>query len=253
MPRPHPSPRRRPPRPFLAGAALSVVCGFGQNPGIEFVSLPPGQFQMGCSGSPDDCGPDERPAHPVSIASAFEIGKYEVTQAQWTAVMDGNPSHFQAPGLPVGNISWHAAQEFLARLNRADNSYWYRLPTEAEWEYAARAGGAGPSGGELPAVAWYGANSEGRPHPVGTKLSNRWGLHDMLGNVWEWCADWYGSDYYAESPEADPRGPATGAKRVLRGGSWYRYVWFLRPSARFRARPGARYRHVGMRCARTRR
>ncbi len=208
---------------------------------------------MGCSENQSHCDNDERPAHRVRLSSGFEIGKYEVTQAQWVAVMGSNPSQFQGPALPVESVNWHAAREFVARLNRADGPYLYRLPTEAEWEYAARAGARNQRIGELDDIAWYGANSGGQTHEVGTKQPNAWGLHDMLGNVWEWCWDRYRADYYSKSPESDPRGPALGGFRVLRGGSWYRYVWFLRHSARFRDRPAARHRHVGLRCVRTKR
>ncbi len=220
---------------------------------FEFVAIEPGDFRMGCSSNFDDCGDDERPTHRVTLASAFEIGKYEVTQAQWTAVMGTNPSNFRGPTLPVENVSWNRAQEFIARLNRAAGPYLYRLPTEAEWEYAARAGVTDQLSGDLNDIAWNGANAAERTHEVGTKQPNAWGLHDMIGNVWEWCTDRYAADYYGKSPVSDPRGPAEGEFRVMRGGSWYRYVWFLRYSARFRERPDAAYRHVGFRCVRTKR
>ena len=237
----------------LVSAVIGIGSCLGQDRRFEFVSIAPGEFLMGCSAEHSDCDTDERPAHRVRLSSGFEIGKYEVTQAQWIAVMGSNPSRFQGPELPVENVSWHAASEFLARLNRAGGPYLYRLPTEAEWEYAARAGVRDQRIGDLKDIAWYGANSEDGPHAVGTKQPNAWGLHDMLGNVWEWCRDRYGADYYGKSPETDPRGPASGEFRVMRGGSWYRYRWFLRHSARFRDRPDATYRHVGFRCVRTKR
>ena len=208
---------------------------------------------MGCPSERDGCSADERPAHQVQLKSGFEIGKYEVTQAQWTLVMGSNPSIFRGPSLPVENVSWLAAHEFIARLNRVVGPHLYRLPTEAEWEYAARAGGSDQGVGDLDEVAWHGTNSENRTHEVGTKRPNAWGLHDMLGNVWEWCSDRYGADYYSKSPVSDPRGPSEGEFRVMRGGSWYRYAWFLRYSARFRDGPDAAYRHVGFRCVRTKR
>ena len=220
---------------------------------LEFVEIEPGEFLMGCQSEGSGCGDDERPAHRVRISSGFEIGKYEVTQAQWTAVMGSNPSSFRGAELPVENVSWHAAREFIASLNRGDGSHVYRLPTEAEWEYAARAGATGQLVADLDAMAWHGGNSGGRTHPVGAKRPNAWGLHDMVGNVWEWCSDRYGADYYRHSAASDPRGPSEGGFRVMRGGSWYRYSWFLRNSARFRGRPDAAYRHVGFRCVRTKR
>ena len=228
------------------------ICS-GEDGRFEFVEIEPGAFLMGCSSERDDCSVDESPAHLVKLGKGFEIGKYEVTQAQWTLVMGGNPSHFRGPALPVESVSWLAAHEFIARLNRMGGPYLYRLPTEAEWEYAARAGVHGQSIGELDEIAWHGANSQDRTHEVGTKRPNAWGLHDMLGNVWEWCSDRYGADYYSRSPGSNPLGPSEGESRVMRGGSWYRYVWFLRYSARFRARPDAAYRHVGFRCVRTKR
>ena len=237
--------------------AIPVVFGnavtLGEDRRFEFVEIEPGEFLMGCSSERDDCSADERPAHQVKLTSGFEIGKYEVTQAQWTWVMGSNPSHFRGPVLPVENVSWLATHEFIGRLNRVGGPYLYRLPTEAEWEYAARAGVPGQPIGNLDEVAWQGANSEARTREVGTKRPNAWGLHDMLGNVWEWCSDRYGADYYSKSPVSDPRGPSLGESRVMRGGSWYRYAWFLRYSARLRDRPDAAYRHVGFRCVRTKR
>lgn len=236
---------------------MSIVIGsalcFGEDQRFEFVEIKPGSFLMGCSPGRDDCSADERPAHRVKLRSGFEIGKYEVTQAQWTLVMGSNPSHFRGPALPVENVSWLAVHEFIARLNRFGGPYLYRLPTEAEWEYAARAGGPDQPIGDLDEFAWHGANSEDRTHEVGTRRPNAWGLHDMLGNVWEWCSDRYGADYYSKSTDSDPRGPSEGAFRVMRGGSWYRYAWFVRFTARFRDRAGAAYRHVGFRCVRNKR
>lgn len=230
----------------------SGVCAAGERR-FEFVAIQPGEFLMGCPSNQGGCGDDERPAHRVQLTGEFEMGKYEVTQAQWTSVMGSNPSHFRGSALPVENVSWNEARAFMAQLNRRGGPYLYRLPTEAEWEYAARAGASGPDPGDLDAISWHGANSAERTHEVGTKRPNAWGLHDMLGNVWEWCSDRYGADYYRKSPASDPRGPFEGELRVMRGGSWYRYMWFHRLSARFRERPDAAYRHVGFRCVRTRR
>jgi len=143
-----------------------------------------------------------------------------VTQAQWKAVMGANASQFKEEDRPVENVSWSDVQEFLRRLNAMNDLYRYRLPTEAEWEYAARAGSPLDMVADLGAVAWYDGNSGSQTHPVGRKRANGWGLYDMLGNVWEWCADWYGKDYYASSPIDDPQGPASGNLQVVRGGSW---------------------------------
>jgi formylglycine-generating enzyme required for sulfatase activity len=188
----------------------------------EFVRIPPGEFMMGCSAGDTTCIVNESPAHRVAITRPFEIGKYEVTQAQWEAVMGANPSRFRGADRPVENVNrWEDAEEFIARLNAFNDGYRYRLPTEAEWEYAARAGSTGPfQGASAPAdVAWFNQNSGMETHPVGQKPPNAWGLHDMLGNVSEWVADWYDPVYYATSPTLDPQGPPTGNMRVFRGGS----------------------------------
>ncbi|RPI17804.1 MAG: formylglycine-generating enzyme family protein, partial [Acidobacteriales bacterium] len=178
-----------------------------QLPKWEFVSVAPGEFQMGCSPGDNECGDDEKPAHRVKITKAFEIGKYEVTQAQWEAVMGANPSATRGPDLPVEQVSWYDVQEFLSAMNGRNDGYFYRLPTEAEWEFAARAGTTGVRYGELDAIAWYGRNSGDQPHPAGGKQPNAWGVYDMLGNVWEWCQDWYQADSYkvpATSQAVDP-------------------------------------------------
>ena len=144
---------------------------------------------MGCSPSDNDCEAEEKPAHRVQITKPFEIGKYEVTQAQWQAVMGSNPSTIKGADRPVESVSKDDAHAFLARLNAQNDGYNYRLPTEAEWEYAARAGTTGPLYASLDEVAWYGDNSEDETHPVGMKKPNAWGLYDMLGNVREWVED----------------------------------------------------------------
>jgi formylglycine-generating enzyme required for sulfatase activity len=221
---------------------------------VEYVAVPAGEFVMGCSADDGECGVDEKPAHRVAITKGFEIGRHEVTQAVWQAVMGANPSTMKGPDRPVEQVSWNDVHEFLAALNGRRDGYHYRLPTEAEWEYAARAGSAGAFHGSLDAIAWYGTTSGGQTHPVGQKQPNAWGLHDMHGNVWEWCHDWYQADYYrtlGQAPALDPRGPASGQQRVLRGGSWFKFLWFLRVSSRFSFRPSGRFPHVGFRCVRT--
>jgi len=144
-----------------------------------------------------------------------------VTQAQWQAVMGSNPSSFKDCGgnCPVEQVSWDDTQKFIQRLNGMNDGYTYRLPTEAEWEYACRAGTTGDYAGDLKTMAWYGGKFGSKPHPVGTKLANAFGLFDMHGNVWEWCQDWYSPNYYANSPSANPAGPSSGQRRVIRGGS----------------------------------
>ena len=189
--------------------------------GMEFVTIPAGKFMMGWSPG-DKSYNSDYPRHEVTITKGFELGQYEVTQGQWVKVMGKNPSHFKGDDrLPVEKVNWNDAQAFIAKLNALDDSYRYRLPTEAEWEYAARGGTTGPYYGDLDVIAWYYSNSGGKTHPVGQKQPNEYGLYDMLGNVWEWCSDWYGKGYYSVSPAADPQGPSSGLRRVLRGGSWY--------------------------------
>ena len=176
--------------------------------GMEFVKIAPGEFMMGCSTGDSECQADEKPAHRVQITKAFEIGKYEVTQAQWQAVMGSNPSTIKGDDHPVETISKEEAQDFLAKLTARNDGYRYRLPTEAEWEYAARAGASPPV--SLDEVAWYAANSDDQTHPVGQKKPNAWGLYDMLGNVREWVSDQYAMNFYSNSPLADPTGPQPG-------------------------------------------
>jgi formylglycine-generating enzyme required for sulfatase activity len=180
--------------------------------GIEFVKIQPGEFMMGCSANDNACNDDEKPAHRVRITKSFEIGKYEVTQAQWKAVMGTNPSVMQGDARPVESISKGEAQEFLSKLNALNDGYRYRLPTEAEWEYAARAGSTGAYTGKLDEIAWYAGNSEDETHPVGKKKPNAWGLYDMEGNVREWVQDFYAANYYSTSPAEDPTGPPAGAR-----------------------------------------
>lgn len=195
----------------LAIAALLPVMAQKNPASIEFVTIQPGEFVMGCLVDDNGCDADEKPAHRIQITKAFELGKYEVTQTQWQSVMGSNPSAIKGGDHPVDSVSKNDAHDFIARLNALNDGYRYRLPTEAEWEYAARAGATNPpSPAELDAVAWYAANSEDESHPVGQKKPNAWGLYDMLGNVREWVEDLYSRDYYGASPAADPTGPAAG-------------------------------------------
>jgi formylglycine-generating enzyme required for sulfatase activity len=163
--------------------------------------------------------------------------------------MGSNPSYFKGPDLPVETVSWDDARAFIAKLNAKNDGYRYRLPTEAEWEYAARAGTTGPYAGNLDAMAWYDKNSSNKTHLVATKAANAWGLYDMHGNVWEWVQDWYGD--YSTSAVTDPVGPSSGSDRVLRGGSWYYKSRGCRSADRGTLSPDIRYDILGLRLLRT--
>ena len=215
--------------------------------GMEFVWVPAGEFRMGSTSA--EAMDREQPVTRVRISRGFWLGKYEVTQAQWEGVMGTNPSEFSGCAqCPVEQVSWNDAREFIARLNEQGGGNHYRLPTEAEWEYAARAGTTGDRYGNLDAIAWYWDNSGFRSHPVGQKAPNAWGLHDMLGNVREWVADWSGG--YPGGSVTDPRGPGSGLFRVYRGGGWNSYASHCRSSYRINVTPGRSYNH-GFRLLRT--
>ena len=193
----------------------------GQFAGIEFVWVPAGGFDMGSNNE----GPWESPVHWVTLSLGFWMGKYEVTQAQWEAVMGNNPSYWRGdPQRPVEQVSWYDIQRFITALNSQHPGHSFRLPTEAEWEYACRAGTRtrycfGNNASDLGAYAWYSENSGSCPHPVGQKRPNAWGLHDMHGNVWESVQDWFGAHPWLT--QTDPVGPSSGTTRIRRGGGWY--------------------------------
>ncbi|BBO84660.1 hypothetical protein DSCO28_52260 [Desulfosarcina ovata subsp. sediminis] len=217
--------------------------------GLEMVDVPAGCFDMGCGEWTDSCNSAEKPVHGVCL-SDFQVGRFEVTQKQWISLMGYNPSYFKNEDrLPVENVSWEDAREFIRRINRMTGRQ-YKLPSEAQWEYAARSGGRPEKyagGNDLDSLGWYTKNSQDKSHPIGGKSPNGLGLHDMSGNVWEWCHDWYASDYYANSPEADPTGPLEGTVRVLRGGSWGRYAVVCRTVIRYWDDPGVRFGSIGFR------
>ena len=225
---------------------------------LELIEIPGGTFWMG---SPDGQGSnDERPRHQVTLAP-FYIGKYPVTQAQWQAVMGSNPSYFKGEDRPVEQVSWNACQEFLKKLNanpslsplnQGGQRGVFRLPTEAEWEYACRAGSEtiyafGDDPAQLGTYAWFSENSGSETHPVGQKSPNAWGLCDMHGNVLEWCQDWFAETYYANSPQENPQGPSSGQYRLLRGGSWYYNATRCRSACRNGSDPANRNRNLGVR------
>ena len=215
--------------------------------GMEFAWVPAGEFRMGSTSA--EAGYDEHPVTRVRISRGYWLGKYEVTQDQWQAVMGTNPSEFSGCGrCPVETVSWDDAQAFIRQLNARGGGAWYRLPTEAEWEYAARAGTIGDRYGNLDSIAWHDANSGDRTHPVAQKMPNAWGLHDMLGNVSEWVQDWYGG--YPGGSMTDPTGPVSGSTRVLRGGGWISYARYCRAAARYGSSPGGRNNSLGLRLLR---
>ncbi|MGE0684181.1 MAG: SUMF1/EgtB/PvdO family nonheme iron enzyme [Candidatus Binatia bacterium] len=216
--------------------------------GMQFVLIPAGKFLMGSENEGD-----EQPVREVRIIQPFYMGKYLVTQEQWQTVMGSNPSHFEGElSRPVENVSWNNAQEFLRKLSEREKEKLYRLPTEAEWEYACRAGSTGEycfgnEEAKLKEYAWYEDNSEGTPHPVGQLKPNAWGVHDVHGNVWEWVQDRYGKDYYQWSYDVDPQGPDEGAVRVWRGGAFWGDQRHARCACRFGSAPAARLDHWGFR------
>lgn len=224
----------------------------------------------------------EMPQHRVRLTQAFAIGRYEVTQEQWQAVLHTNPSSFKGTGLPVTNVSWYDVHEFIRQLQKLDSQHQYRLPTEAEWEYACRAGSTGNFAGEqyqppattnkpartnnekssptpvtgedlaqnLLRFGWYEANAFNRPHPAGRLAPNAWGLFDLHGNVSEWCHDWYDPKFYKSTEAENPAGPATGTARIHRGGNWQSSAFLCRSAARSYDPPNERNNFIGFRLVR---
>ena len=214
----------------------------------NMVAVEGGTFMMGRKTKWYETGDEEE--HQVTLSS-YSIGRYEVTQEEWEAVMGSNPSKFKGARLPVENVSWEDCQAFISKLNDMTGKR-FRLPTEAEWEFAARGGNASEgykySGGDdIEAVAWYDDNSDGKTHEVGTKAPNELDLYDMSGNVWEWCQDWSGE--YISSAQMDPIGPSQGSCRVLRGGSWGSNAGGCRVSIRNYCGPTIHYSDAGLRLA----
>jgi formylglycine-generating enzyme required for sulfatase activity len=221
---------------------------------IELLLVPPGSFQMGCSSSLQDyCSNDERPVHPVTLTSSFYLSRFEVTQSQWQLRMGSNPSQYQgmsdSPSRPVERVSWSASASFASSAGM-------RLPTEAEWEFACRAGtttafnSGSDDASSVGSHAWFSGNSGGQTRPVGQRMPNRLGFHDMHGNVSEWTSDWYSSSYYWVSPIVNPTGPVTGAMRVARGGSFEFVTAGIRSSSRQAFTPATLGMNIGLRVAR---
>ncbi|MBO4287887.1 MAG: formylglycine-generating enzyme family protein [Kiritimatiellae bacterium] len=209
-----------------AGAVKTIPLPGGEE--MRFRWCPAGTFTMGNPESEED---DER-QHGVTLTKGFWLAETPVTQGQWESVMGNNPSYFKGADLPVEQVSWDDSQSFIEKVNAQLSGVRLRLPTEAEWEYACRAGTTGAYGGtgNLDEMGWYDENSGDRTHPVKLKAPNDWGLYDMHGNVWEWCADWYGD--YPSGSVTDPTGPSSGSGRVLRGGGWGNCARYCRSASR---------------------
>jgi formylglycine-generating enzyme required for sulfatase activity len=228
---------------------IKKIIGTGEE--IKFILIPGGEFMMGSPDNDKDAVDREKPQHKVIISQPFYLGKYPVTQKQWWAMMGNNPSLFSGDKNPVESVSWNDVQEFIRRLNKK-NADQYRLPTEAEWEYACRAETTtkysfADDEELLGKYAWYDGNSVGQTCPVGIKAPNLWGLCDMHGNVWEWVADWYG--HYPKGEVTDPTGAERGVDRVLRGGSWINGARYLRSAYRGGITPADGYSSIGFRLA----
>ena len=219
--------------------------------GLKYVWIPPGTFMMGCSSGDNECNSDEKPAHQVTITKGFWMGQTEVTVGAYKRFVAATGqqmpfapsfnSGWTKENMPIVDVTWNDAQAYCGWAGG-------RLPTEAEWEYAARAGGTEARYGPLDEVAWYDQDSGNQSHDVSQKRANGFGLHDMLGNVWEWINDWYDEHYYQGSPAQDPQGPASGTLRVLRGGSWSASSRVVRVSIRLRFVPTIRLNYYGFRC-----
>ena len=224
--------------PSVASGSNTISIPVKDGISIDMVKVEAGTFMMGATSemkdSYDDPDSDEKPVHQVTLTNDYYMGKYEVTQALWQAVMGSNPSNFKGDNLPVEEVSWNECQEFISKLNSMTGRK-FRLPTEAEWEYAARGGKKSRSyqysgSSNISDVAWYDGNSVNKTHPVGTKQANELGIYDMTGNVWEWCSDWYG--FYSSSSQTNPTGADSGSIRVKRGGGWYDDAQVCRSSCR---------------------
>ncbi|MDR3183512.1 MAG: formylglycine-generating enzyme family protein [Planctomycetaceae bacterium] len=217
---------------------------------FRFRCCPAGTFTMGSPSSEKNRDNNETP-HQVTLTQGFWMLETEVTQDMWKTVMAGNRGYFKGAKLPVESVSWSDCQEFVEKLNAlgtAPKGYKFSLPTEAQWEYACRAGTTGAYAGDLDRMAWHRYNGERTTHEVGTKKANAWGLYDMHGNVWEWCSDWYGD--YPAGNVTDPAGASSGSRRVNRGGSWVSDALYCRSAYRYSLAPDRTVSDLGVRVSR---
>ena len=238
--------------PSPPAAAPAGQPSFVNAAGIKMVLIPAGEFDMG-SPKIESWRYSEERLHHVTITKPFYLGVTEVTQAQFTAVMHRNPSYYKGAALPVDHVTWFDAMEFCKRMNFMDGRA-YRLPTEAEWEYACRAGTddkfySGDNDADLIKAAWVGGVSDSHTQPVAKLMPNKFGLFDMLGNVYEWCSDFYDVNYYARSPKKDPPGPSKGVERVIRGGAYSEPVQNVRCAYRTGKDPMKTQANLGFRIA----
>jgi len=240
------------PAPVFGRGAAAGQPSFVNTVGIRMVLIPAGEFEMGSSKS-ESWRYDEEKLHPVKITKPFYLAATEVTQAQFEAVMRKNPSYYKGASQPVEHVTWFDALEFCRRLNFMDGRA-YRLPTEAEWEYACRAGTddkfySGDNDADLFKAAWVGGVSSSHTHPVAKLAPNNFGLFDMLGNVYEWCGDYYDANYYLKSPKINPAGPSQGTERVIRGGAYNEYLQNVRCAYRTGKDPTKTQANLGFRIA----
>jgi formylglycine-generating enzyme required for sulfatase activity len=230
---------------LIAGAGLWLLSAqprtrVNSKDGLTYVWIPPGKFQMGCSAGDAECFDNEKPAHQVTITKGFWLGQTSVTQEAYQRVAGKNPANHKGAKFPVEEVDWNEAQAYCKAIGG-------RLPTEAEWEYAARAGSTGVRYGNLDEIAWYDGNSGNQSREVGQKSPNAFGLHDMLGNTWQWVADWSGP--YQAGAQSDPTGPAGGTLKQPRGGSWGSTSRLTRASYRGFVEITHRGGKLGIRCA----
>ena len=238
----------------VAGSVDAASDNYTNSIGMEFVLVPAGSYWMGTEFNPK-ASDNEMPQHEVILTEQFYLGKYEVTQSQWEAIMGNNPSKFKKGGNhPVEQVSWDDVRRFVRRINAKERTRKYRLPTEAEWEYACRSGGKNEKysgSNSIDRVGWYNEEWDRGHHPVGGKSPNGLGLYDMSGNVWEWVQDVYKETAYDDHTTKNPIYEGSGSGRVGRGGSWGSFAGDVRCAYRFRDGPDNRLNYLGFRLART--